>query len=80
MQANRVSIFVTTYNWPEALNVCLKSIMEQIVLPDEIIVADDGSTDATKMLIDKYRQNSKVPIKHIWIEDKGYRINVIRNL
>lgn len=80
MKTVRVSIFVTTYNWPEALNVCLKSIMGQTILPNEIIIADDGSTDETKLLVEKYRQESEVPIRHIWIEDKGYRINVIRNL
>lgn len=80
MKQNSVSIFVTTYNWPEALSVCLQSMMEQTVLPDEIIVADDGSTDDTKQVVEKFQREFKVPIKHIWIEDKGYRINVIRNL
>ncbi|HEY0176173.1 MAG TPA: glycosyltransferase, partial [Pedobacter sp.] len=38
-----VSLVVSTYNWPEALNLCLTSIRDQLVLPDEVIIAYDGS-------------------------------------
>lgn len=76
----KTSIFVTTYNWPEALEVCLQSILNQTILPDEILIADDGSENETKDLVGKYKLITKIPIHHIWIEDKGYRINLIRNL
>ena len=80
MKNLKTSLFLTTHNWPDALALCLKSILAQTVLPNEIIIADDGSTNDTKELIDEFRSLSPVPIEHIWIEDKGYRINVIRNL
>lgn len=76
----KTSIFVTTYNWPEALEVCLLSILRQTALPNEIIIADDGSGKNTKDVIDKYKLITKIPIHHIWVEDNGYRINLIRNL
>ena len=41
------SLIISTYNWPEALRLCLLSVMEQSVLPDEVIIADDGSTGQT---------------------------------
>jgi glycosyltransferase involved in cell wall biosynthesis len=48
-----ISIIVSTYNWPEALKLCLLSIRKQTVLPREVIIADDGSGSATKLIIEK---------------------------
>lgn len=80
MKPIQTSLFVTTYNWPDALYVCLKSILAQTVLPDEIIISDDGSTNETREVIEEFKTISPVPINHLWVEDKGYRINLIRNL
>ena len=44
----KTSIIVSTYNWPQALQICLGSILKQTVLPDEIVIADDGSTGETQ--------------------------------
>ena len=46
------SLVISTYNWPEALSLVLKSVNNQKVLPDEIIIADDGSSDETKDVIE----------------------------
>ena len=45
------SLIISTYNWPEALSLCLESVLHQTVLPDEVIIADDGSRDVTRRLI-----------------------------
>ena len=42
-----ISLIIATYNWPEALRLCLDSILRQTILPSEIIIADDCSTDLT---------------------------------
>ncbi len=75
-----ISIFLTTFNRPEALVLCLDSILSQHVLPDEIIVADDGSGGKTKHVIDTFKEKSSIPVTHCWHEDKGYRLNKIRNM
>lgn len=74
-----VSVIIPTYNWPEALNLCLKSVLSQSVLPDEIVIADDGSTQDTQNLIDNIAKESNVPIIHVWQEDNGFRLAQIRN-
>ncbi len=74
-----ISLIVTTYNWKEALELVLLSVFGQTVLPDEIIIADDGSRPDTKELIDRFREKSPVPIVHVWQEDKGFRLSKIRN-
>jgi len=74
------SLIITTYNWPEALELCILSVLSQSVLPDEVIIADDGSTEETKELIQKLTKNSPIPILHSWQEDIGFRAARSRNL
>jgi len=73
------SLLISTYNWPEALNLCLKSVMRQSVLPAEVLIADDGSTEETREVIGRYMELYRLPIKHIWHEDTGFRLAEIRN-
>ncbi len=74
-----ISLIITTYNRPEALALVLDSVLMQTELPGEIIIADDGSTGKTRLLIENYTKKSKVPIKHIWHKDEGFRVAKIRN-
>ena len=74
-----VALLISTYNWPEALNLVLQSILDQTVMPDEILIADDGSGPATKALIESYKSKFGIPIKHHWQEDDGFRKTEIIN-
>lgn len=74
-----VSVIIPTYNWPEALNLCLQSVLAQTILPDEIIIADDGSKQDTRDLINFVSKKSTVPIIHVWQEDDGFRLAQVRN-
>jgi glycosyltransferase involved in cell wall biosynthesis len=76
----KIALIVSTYNWPAALDLCFKSVLKQYLKPDEIIIADDGSTADTKSLIDSFCKQTEIPIKHIWQEDNGFRLSRIRNL
>ncbi|MCG2618002.1 glycosyltransferase family 2 protein [Terrimonas sp. NA20] len=73
------SIIISTYNWPEALELCLNSILLQTELPGEIVIADDGSGSPTRQVVDAFKNRSPVPVKHIWHEDQGFRLAAIRN-
>ena len=73
------ALLISTYNWPQALELVLKSAMSQTQLPNEIIIADDGSNDETKVLIEQFSQKSHVPIRHVWQEDIGFRKSKILN-
>lgn len=75
----KVSLIISTYNWKEALNVCLKSVQYQSVIPYEVVVADDGSTADVREFIDKMREDFPCTLKHVWHEDKGFRLAKIRN-
>ncbi|MGL4909186.1 MAG: glycosyltransferase family 2 protein [Bacteroidales bacterium] len=77
----KVSLIVTTYNRPNALSLVLSSVLKQSVMPSEIIIADDGSGDETKELIDRFRGSFSFlcPIIHSWQEDIGFRLSRSRN-
>lgn len=74
-----VSLIISTYNWPEALELCLKSILDQTMLPSEVIIADDGSDERTLRVINQFIHNSPFPIFHEWHEDKGFRKAIVLN-
>ncbi len=73
------SLIIATYNWKEALNLVLLSVLDQSVFPGEVIVADDGSRNDTKELIEEYQKKFPVPLLHVWHEDTGFRLSEIRN-
>jgi glycosyltransferase involved in cell wall biosynthesis len=73
------SLIIATYNWPQALECCLLSVMRQKRLPGEVIIADDGSTKETTELIQSFQRKFPVSLKHIWHEDEGFRLGAIRN-
>lgn len=79
MRNPSLTLIIATYNWPEALELCLKSILQQTIMPDEVIIADDGSREATKIVITHYQQQFKVPLVHVWQEDTGFQLSKIRN-
>lgn len=63
------TLITPTYNWPEALELLLLSIQNQTILPNEVIIADDGSKEETRLLIERFQKNFPVPLIHIWHED-----------
>ncbi|WP_329742047.1 glycosyltransferase family 2 protein [Dyella sp. A6] len=75
----KVSLIVITYNWPEALDRVLASVAAQTRLPDEVIVADDGSGDSTRVVVEQWTQWLGCPVRHIWQDDLGFRAARCRN-
>ena len=74
-----ISILLATYNWPQALKLCLESLATQTDRHFEIIIADDGSTEDTRELIDKLKLLHPIAITHLWQEDRGFRKTQILN-
>ncbi|ASK28266.1 glycosyltransferase family 2 protein [Neisseria chenwenguii] len=74
-----VSLIITTYNRPDALAFVLQSALEQTRLPDEIIVADDGSRRDTAEVVKLFREHTDIPVRHTWRPDDGFRAAEARN-
>lgn len=79
MEDLKVALVISTYNWPEALELILRSVLIQSKLPYEILIADDGSTNSTKEVIEKYRPQINCKLTHVWHEDKGFMKSIILN-
>ena len=75
----KTSLIITTYNWPEALELVLLSVKNQTSLPSEVIIADDGSKEDTRALIHVFKQDFPVPLVHVWHEDRGFKKSEILN-
>lgn len=79
MRQFKCSLIISTYNWPEALELCLTSVLSQDIFPDEILIADDGSRESTRELVQLFKEKFEVPLYHIWHVDEGFRLAEIRN-
>lgn len=78
-QTLTVSLIITTYNRPDALQLVLNSVLAQRILPNEVIIADDGSTAETQTVIADFAGISPIPVKHAWQSDDGFRLAESRN-
>ncbi|MBU4320607.1 MAG: glycosyltransferase family 2 protein [Thermodesulfovibrionales bacterium] len=75
----KASVIISAYNRPEYLQRTIEGYLSQSCLPDEIVIADDGSTAETASLIFSLSRNSPVKFLHVWHEDEGFRAAKIRN-
>jgi glycosyltransferase involved in cell wall biosynthesis len=75
----KVSLILSTYEWPEALALVLSGLMVQTEKSFEVLVADDGSGSATKETLAQYQSRAPFPIRHFWQENKGFRKSRILN-
>ena len=75
----KLTLIITTYNRPDALELVLKSVENQNITPSEVVVADDGSNNKTKDLIINFNKKSNINIIHSWQEDVGFRASRSRN-
>jgi glycosyltransferase involved in cell wall biosynthesis len=73
------SLVISTYNRPDALQLCLESVLRQKQLPAEVVIADDGSGPATRELVLDFQKRAPVPFVHVWQPDEGYQLARIRN-
>lgn len=75
----KITLLISTYNWIGALKRVIEGVLQQTILPDEIIIADDGSRPDTKEYIDSIRKYFPMRIIHVWHEDNGFRRTIILN-
>jgi glycosyltransferase involved in cell wall biosynthesis len=73
MQPERVGVVITTYNSPTWLSHVLTGYECQRDGQFRVIVADDGSGDGTRALIDTFRERGTLTIDHVWQADDGFR-------
>ena len=66
----RISVCVPTWNRGHLLQYSIQSLIDQTFKDFEIIVADDGSTDNTKHVLDKLKEREP-RLKFIYLKHQG---------
>ncbi len=69
----KATVIISTYNQPAWLEKVLWGFFEQTYQRFEIVIADDGSSEETKHLIESVRKQSPVFIRHVWQPDEGFQ-------
>jgi len=72
----KISIIISVYKNVQALNIILKSLKNQTVKVDEVIISEDGNSEVMKNFITTLEDNN---IVHLTCEDIGWRKNVALN-
>ena len=70
---SQTSVIITTYNNPAWLEKVLWGFSCQSRKDFEVVIADDGSKDETRELIEAMRSQVPFNIQHVWQEDDGFR-------
>ena len=76
---SKISVILSTYNQPKWLEKVLWGYEMQTEKDFEVVIADDGSNDETKNLIDDIAKKASYKIIHVWHEDNGFRKCAILN-
>jgi glycosyltransferase involved in cell wall biosynthesis len=79
MKPMDTSVIISTYNNPKWLQKVLWSFEQQTFKNFEVVIADDGSGQDTKDLIETMKTEVSYPIQHIWHEDNGFQKTIILN-
>lgn len=71
MIKHKLTIFTPTYNRAHTLPQLYDSLIRQNNINFEWLIIDDGSTDDTKDLIEKWTNENKISIKYIYQKNQG---------
>ncbi len=69
----RSSLIICTYNATRCLDYLFCGLSRQTQLPDEILIADDGSTSETAALVESWAKQLDTSVVHVWQADRGFR-------
>ena len=68
------TIFIPTFNRANTLNRALESVQDQTFRDFEVLIIDDGSTDGTPQLVQKWQEKVAFPIVYHWQHNQGKHV------
>lgn len=75
----KTTVIISTYNQPEWLRKVLIGYEQQTHKDFDIVIADDGSEEATTFVIEEFQYEGNLKITHVWHPDKGFQKTKILN-
>lgn len=75
MSTPRVSLFVSTYDNPQALALVAAGLLRQSMQDFEVWICDDGSGAETRAVIEAFQNQARgrIRVEHLWQENHGFR-------
>jgi len=77
VSSTTISVVLATFNGAPYLAQQLDSLTRQVRPPDELVVGDDGSTDATLDIVHRFRRSSGFPVSVVRNERLGVGTNFL---
>ena len=74
-----ISVIISIYNRPDALDAVLRGLSRQTDRNFEVIASDDGSPPSTAVVVESWKARLGVPLSHVWHEHDGFRAPEISN-
>ena len=75
----RVSLIIATYNAADYLARVLRAVARQTCLPDEVLLADDGSGEETRKVFADWAAAQSMGTQQVWQQHEGFRKATILN-
>ena len=72
MSSSLVSVVMPTYNRADFIEQAIDSVLQQSYKNIELFVIDDGSTDGTKVLLEKYESDPR--FNYIYQQNQGQSV------
>lgn len=72
----KITVYIPTHNYGRYLDRSIRSVIQQTMDDWELIVIDDGSTDNSREILEKYKDDNKIRI----IEQENKGLNVTNNI
>ena len=70
--AYKITVFTPTYNRAYTLEALYRSLQRQTFHDFEWLIVDDGSTDGTEKLVNKWQaEENPFPVRYVWQENGG---------
>ena len=79
MSAHKVSVIVSSYNQPRSLRLALAGFAGQTDTDFDLTVADDGSRDNVRLLVEEFAAGAPFPVRFMTQPDEGFRKGRIHN-
>lgn len=73
MTPQKIGVVITTYNSPLWLKNVLFGYEAQTDKHFTVLIADDGSAQPTRDVIEFFKTRNHLNIEHVWHEDKGFQ-------
>jgi glycosyltransferase involved in cell wall biosynthesis len=79
VQSVTLSLIISTYEQPVALEKVLRGVSLQTRRPEEVFITDDGSGEPTRGLIEAWRREAPCKTQYLWHPHEGFRKTILLN-